>query len=157
MARKTARPGRTLVVFFLAVAFAYGLVALGGTWKPALGLSGEALKVRLADRAFRDGVRAELATPTTFRLFNNEWDKVHVVEAARPEHARHEQREEGEREIEGHLGGERPGGADSLEVGIGGVDLQEAVVDPPVTRENARQAGPDREQRERRPVGGHDP
>lgn len=38
MARKTARPGRTLVVFFLAVAIAYGLVALGGTWKPALGL-----------------------------------------------------------------------------------------------------------------------
>jgi preprotein translocase subunit SecD len=38
MARKTARPGRTLVVFFLAVAIAYGLVAIGGTWKPALGL-----------------------------------------------------------------------------------------------------------------------
>ncbi|MEO8922354.1 MAG: amidohydrolase family protein, partial [Caldimonas sp.] len=34
----------------------------------------------------------ELATPTTFRLFNNEWSKVHVVETARPEHARHEQR-----------------------------------------------------------------
>jgi preprotein translocase subunit SecD len=38
MARKTARPGRTLVVFFLAIAIAYGLVALAGTWKPALGL-----------------------------------------------------------------------------------------------------------------------
>jgi preprotein translocase subunit SecD len=38
MARKTARPGRTLVVFFLAVAIAYGLVAIAGTWKPALGL-----------------------------------------------------------------------------------------------------------------------
>src|SRR4051812_9868678 len=38
MARKTARPGRTLVVFFLAVAIAYGLVAIGGSWKPALGL-----------------------------------------------------------------------------------------------------------------------
>lgn len=62
------------------------------SWKPALGLSGEALKAKLADRAFRDAVRAELATPTTFRLFNNEWDKVHVVETARPEHARHEQR-----------------------------------------------------------------
>ncbi|MEO7056392.1 MAG: amidohydrolase family protein [Caldimonas sp.] len=62
------------------------------SWKPALGLSGEALKAKLAERAFRDGVRAELKTPTTFRLFNNEWDKVHVVETARPEHARHEQR-----------------------------------------------------------------
>ncbi|MGY2703149.1 protein translocase subunit SecD [Nocardioides sp. HB32] len=38
MARKSARPGRTLVVFFLTVAIAYGLVAIAGTWKPALGL-----------------------------------------------------------------------------------------------------------------------
>ncbi len=65
-----------------------GLVA----WKPALGLGGDALKAKLGDRSFRDAVRAELATPTTFRLFNNEWDKVHVVETARPEHGRLEQR-----------------------------------------------------------------
>ena len=65
-----------------------GLVA----WKPALGLVGDALKAKLADANFRDAVRAELAMPTTFRLFNNEWDKVHVVETARPEHARLEQR-----------------------------------------------------------------
>lgn len=38
MAAKAYRPGRTLVVFFLALAIAYGLVALAGTWKPALGL-----------------------------------------------------------------------------------------------------------------------
>lgn len=38
MARKTLRPGRTLVVFFLVVAIFYGLVAIAGTWKPALGL-----------------------------------------------------------------------------------------------------------------------
>ena len=38
MARKTARPGRTLVVFFAVLAITYGLVALGGSWKPALGL-----------------------------------------------------------------------------------------------------------------------
>ena len=62
------------------------------SWKPALGLAGEALKRVLADPAFRDGVRAELCTPTTFRLFNSEWDKVHVVEVAKPENARHEQR-----------------------------------------------------------------
>ena len=62
------------------------------SWKPALSLSGEALKRQLADPAFRDGVRAELKTPTTFRLFNNEWDKVHVVEVAKPEHAALEQK-----------------------------------------------------------------
>jgi N-acyl-D-aspartate/D-glutamate deacylase len=62
------------------------------SWKPALGQSGDALKAVLADRAFRDAVRAELKTATTFRLFNSEWDKVHVVETARPELARHEQR-----------------------------------------------------------------
>ncbi len=38
MARKTARPGRVLLVFFAVVAILYGLVAIGGTWKPALGL-----------------------------------------------------------------------------------------------------------------------
>ncbi|MGZ4450724.1 MAG: protein translocase subunit SecD [Nocardioides sp.] len=38
MARKSARPGRTLVVFFIGLAISYGLVALGGAWKPVLGL-----------------------------------------------------------------------------------------------------------------------
>jgi preprotein translocase subunit SecD len=38
MARKQARPGRTLVVFFLGTALLYGLVALAGSWKPELGL-----------------------------------------------------------------------------------------------------------------------
>ena len=38
MAKKTSRPGRTLLVFFIAVAVLYGLAALGGTWKPRLGL-----------------------------------------------------------------------------------------------------------------------
>jgi preprotein translocase subunit SecD len=38
MARNNARPGRTVAVFFIGLAVAYGLVALIGTWKPALGL-----------------------------------------------------------------------------------------------------------------------
>ena len=39
MARNAAaHAGRTLVVFLAGVAVLYGLVALGGTWKPALGL-----------------------------------------------------------------------------------------------------------------------
>jgi N-acyl-D-amino-acid deacylase len=61
------------------------------SWKPALGLHGEALKAMLASQEFRDGVRAELATTTNFRLFNGEWDKVQVVETATSAHARYEQ------------------------------------------------------------------
>ena len=38
MASGRPRPGRTLVVFFLGLAVAYGLVAIGGTWQPTLGL-----------------------------------------------------------------------------------------------------------------------
>jgi N-acyl-D-aspartate/D-glutamate deacylase len=60
-------------------------------WKPALGLAGPALRAVLADRPFRDALRAELASTAAFRLFNGEWHKVHVVEVARPEHAPYEQ------------------------------------------------------------------
>ena len=38
MAKRSPRPGRTLLVFFISVAVLYGLAALGGTWKPQLGL-----------------------------------------------------------------------------------------------------------------------
>ena len=61
------------------------------SWKPALGLQGDALRAVLASPAFRQAVRAELAAPATFRLFNNEWDKVQVVEVALPAHAAFEQ------------------------------------------------------------------
>ena len=75
--------------FTLASAYPVeGLVA----WKPALGRSGKALAEVLARRDFRDGLRAELASPASFRLFNGEWQKVHVVEVAKPEHAHYEQK-----------------------------------------------------------------
>jgi N-acyl-D-aspartate/D-glutamate deacylase len=61
-------------------------------WKPAMSLKGAAYRAKLAERAFRDAVRAEIAAPATFRLFNGEWDKVQVVETARPENRRFEQR-----------------------------------------------------------------
>ncbi|NGN93836.1 protein translocase subunit SecD [Nocardioides sp. KC13] len=38
MARKTARPGRTLALLFLAIAIMFGGIAFAGTWKPELGL-----------------------------------------------------------------------------------------------------------------------
>ncbi len=62
------------------------------SWKPALGVHGPALKAVLADPSFRDAVRAELASPAVFRLFNGEWDKVHVVQTTDPRHRGFEQR-----------------------------------------------------------------
>jgi N-acyl-D-amino-acid deacylase len=54
-------------------------------WQPALALKGAAYEKKLAEKGFRDAVRAEIARPAHFRLFNGEWDKVHVVESARAE------------------------------------------------------------------------
>ena len=62
------------------------------SWKPALGLQGKRLCAVLANLAFRQGVRDELAAPSALRLFNGEWDKVHVVEVAQPRHRELEQR-----------------------------------------------------------------
>jgi len=61
-------------------------------WQPALGLEGDALKRCLADPAFRQAVRDEVAAPTVFRLFNGEWEKVAVVQVALPENQSLEQR-----------------------------------------------------------------
>src|SRR5688572_12383060 len=55
------------------------------SWQPALPLKGEAFRNKLAERSFRDAVRAELASPTHFRLFNSEWDKVQVIDSKHKE------------------------------------------------------------------------
>lgn len=73
------------------LASAYPVEGLAA-WKPALGRAGAELAAVLARRDFRDALRAELAAPATFRLFNGEWNKVHVVEVAQPEHSHYEQR-----------------------------------------------------------------
>jgi N-acyl-D-amino-acid deacylase len=62
------------------------------SWKPALSARGAALKVVLADSQFRQAVRNELAHPSRFRLFNGEWQKVHVVEVAQERHRDLEQK-----------------------------------------------------------------
>jgi N-acyl-D-aspartate/D-glutamate deacylase len=62
------------------------------SWKRALGKQGAALEAVLADPTFRQGVRDELAAPSTFRLFNGEWEKVHVVEVAQAQHRDLEQK-----------------------------------------------------------------
>jgi N-acyl-D-aspartate/D-glutamate deacylase len=55
------------------------------SWRPALALQGEEYARRLAQPAFRAAVRAEIARPGHFRLFNGEWDKVQVVQSRRAE------------------------------------------------------------------------
>ena len=54
-------------------------------WQPALALKGLDYERKLADKAFRNAVREEIARPAHFRLFNGEWDKVQVIESARAE------------------------------------------------------------------------
>jgi len=62
------------------------------SWKPAMGLTHSELKKCLADNTFRQNVKNELAQITTFRLFNNEWDKVHVIQTFSEKHLPFEQR-----------------------------------------------------------------
>ncbi len=62
------------------------------SWKPALGLKGAAFRDMIAAKPFRDAMRAEIAAPTVFRLFNGEWGQVQVVETKLPAHAAFEQR-----------------------------------------------------------------
>ncbi|HEX7969943.1 MAG TPA: amidohydrolase family protein [Stellaceae bacterium] len=59
-------------------------------WLPAMQAEGGALKRVYADPEFRRRVAAELAVPAAIRLFNGEWDKLTLLEAARPENRRYE-------------------------------------------------------------------
>ena len=61
------------------------------SWKPALGLQHAELKTCLASSEFRAKVKEELSQAATFRLFNSEWEKVHVVETFKPENQVYEQ------------------------------------------------------------------
>ena len=62
-------------------------------WKPALSLTGDEYKALLKAKPFRDALRAEInGPPVSTRLFNGEWDKMYVENAARPEHQRWQQR-----------------------------------------------------------------
>jgi len=72
------------------------------SWKPALGLTGAAFRDMIAAPAFRDAMRAEIAAPTVFRLFNGEWNQVQVVETKLPAHAALEQRSIAELAREGN-------------------------------------------------------
>jgi preprotein translocase subunit SecD len=61
VAKQQARPGRRLVVFFLALAGVFALVALAGTWKPTLGLDLQG-GTRITLNAKGDNVTADSLT-----------------------------------------------------------------------------------------------
>ena len=52
------------------------------SWQPLMKLSGDDLIAALKDPKLRNAVKAELASPAGVRLFNGEWDKIEVTEAA---------------------------------------------------------------------------
>lgn len=54
-------------------------------WKPAMQVEGEDLKSLLMNNEFRTQVREELSKPVGVRLFNNEWDKLELIEAHLPQ------------------------------------------------------------------------
>jgi N-acyl-D-aspartate/D-glutamate deacylase len=54
-------------------------------WRPALPLKGEQFRSKLKERPFRDALRAEIAKPAHFRLFNGQWQLVQVIQSARGE------------------------------------------------------------------------
>src|SRR5437868_8325460 len=61
------------------------------SWKPAMAAhGGEALKQVYRDPAWRASVRAELEAKRGGMVFNGEWDKLFIVEVARPENQKME-------------------------------------------------------------------
>ena len=54
------------------------------SWKPAMQAKGEDLKALLMDSDFRKRVDDELSVPVGVRLFNNEWQKLELIEVSDP-------------------------------------------------------------------------
>ena len=52
------------------------------SWQPLMKLSGDDLKAKLRDPSLRQAVKDELAAPAGVRLFNGEWNKIEITEAA---------------------------------------------------------------------------
>ena len=58
-------------------------------WQPLMRMDEAAMRKALTDGAFRNAVKSELAQRGR-RLFNGEWEKVFVIQAARAENAQYE-------------------------------------------------------------------
>ena len=52
------------------------------SWQPLMKLTKDQLREKLKDPALRQAVRDELAAPAGVRLFNGEWHKIEITEAA---------------------------------------------------------------------------
>ena len=55
-------------------------------WKPAMEAHGDAVREVYRDAGFRSRVKEDLVRFYGMRLFNSEWDKVHVIETRDPAH-----------------------------------------------------------------------
>jgi preprotein translocase subunit SecD len=80
MARPKYRPGRTLIVFFAAIGVLFGLVALAGSWKPALGLDlqgGQRITLRAKEANVKPEALAEAA-----KIINQRVNGTGVSEAS---------------------------------------------------------------------------
>jgi len=62
-------------------------------WVPALTAAPADVPGILADAEFRDAVKRDLSRPAPVRLFNGEWQKLRVLEVAKPENRRFEGRD----------------------------------------------------------------
>jgi N-acyl-D-amino-acid deacylase len=62
-------------------------------WVPALTAAPADVPGILADAEFRDAVMRDLSRPAPVRLFNGEWQKLRVLEVAKPENRRFEGRD----------------------------------------------------------------
>ncbi|MCZ4499755.1 MAG: protein-export rane protein SecD [Marmoricola sp.] len=80
MAKKTSRPGRTLLIFFISVAVLYGLAALGGTFKPKLGLDLEG-GTRITLQADSDSGISQTKLKQAKTIIENRVNGSGVVEA----------------------------------------------------------------------------
>src|SRR5471030_377353 len=63
------------------------------SWKPAMEAHGDAVREVYKDAGFRQRVKDDLVKFYGIRLFNSEWDKVHVVETRDAAHRQYEGRD----------------------------------------------------------------
>jgi N-acyl-D-aspartate/D-glutamate deacylase len=58
------------------------------SWRPAIGLYDDVARLRdfYRGQSFRDATKRELVDPSALNRFTDQWDKVEILQVARPEH-----------------------------------------------------------------------